>query len=60
VHWKTGNTQHLIGAFALRDLGKTSEARALEESLRSSGLSRSNGDQDFVLMADVVSVGPNE
>jgi hypothetical protein len=88
VHRTTGNPQHLIGAFALRDLGNTSEAlellvqwaarepdnpaarwsllvfkkerrsaRALEDSLRSSLLNRSNGDQDFVLMADVVSMG---
>ena len=83
-HRSTGNTQHLVGAFALRDLGRKSEAtdllekwvarepgspaarwslllfegkyrnaRKLEESLRSSLLNRSNGDQDFVLMADV-------
>ncbi|HEX7572276.1 MAG TPA: DUF5107 domain-containing protein [Bacteroidota bacterium] len=88
LHRTVGNTQHLIGAFALRDLGRTSDAlellrqwttrepespggrwslmvfqkekskaRALEESLRSSTLSRSNGDQDFVLMTDVVSMG---
>jgi hypothetical protein len=88
VHRDAGNTQHLIGACALRDLGKNTEgrtllkqwnarepenpgarwslmvfqkergkARALEEGLRSSSLSRSNGDQDFVLMADVVRMG---
>lgn len=88
VHMHAENTQHLIGAFALRDLGKNSDAlellrnwtrrqpenpgarwslmvfqkekmkaRAFEESLRSSTLSRSNGDQDFVLMADVVRMG---
>lgn len=34
-----------------------SKARALEDSLRSSMLSKSNGDQDFVLMADVVRMG---
>jgi tetratricopeptide (TPR) repeat protein len=85
AHRNTGNTQHLIGAFALCDLGKSTEAldllkewiarepenpgarwslmvfqkerskaQVLEESLRSSLLNRSNGDQDFVLMADVV------
>jgi hypothetical protein len=90
-HQNTGNVQHLIGAYALRDLGKESEARevvelwnarepanpearwslmvlkkemsaaqALEESLRSSVLNRSNGDQDFVLIADVVRTGLNE
>ena len=89
-HMNTGNTQQLIGALALRDLGKTTEAsgllnqwrgrepenpgarwslmifnketrkaRALEDTLRSSLLNRSNGDQDFVLMADVVSMGLN-
>ncbi len=88
VHWKTGNTQQLIGAFALRDLGRDSEARellkqwterepqnpgarwslmvfqkersrsrALEKGLRSSVLSRSTGDQDFVLIADLAGVG---
>ena len=90
-HWNTPNTQHLIGAFALRDLGRNSEAlellrqwtarepgnpgarwslmvfqkerskaRMLEESLRSSILSRSSGDQDFVLMADVVGMVPGK
>jgi tetratricopeptide (TPR) repeat protein len=80
-----GNIQDLIGAFALRALGRTSEAlrilgewkakdpagpeprwalmifrgeargaRALEESLRPTLLNRSTGDQDFVLVADVV------
>ena len=78
------NVQQLIGAFALRDLGKASEATSLlrawaarepgnqgarwallvfqhrpheglEKSLRPSVLNRSTGDQDFVLMADVVS-----
>jgi tetratricopeptide (TPR) repeat protein len=88
VHINAENTQQLIGAFALRDLGRVSEAlkmleqwsahepenpgarwslmvfqkkmskaRALEESLGLSTLSRSNGDQDFVLMADVVRMG---
>ena len=88
LHRNAENTQELIGAFALSDLGKTSEGRALlekwkarepgspgarwalmvfqkewvkaaalEESVRSSILSRSNGDQDFVLMADVVRMG---
>ena len=88
AHRNQGNTQHLIGAFALRDLGKNTggltlleqwnardpgnpgarwslmvfqkesgRARALEEGLRSSTLNRSNGEQDFVLMADVVRMG---
>jgi len=37
-----------------------SAAQALEESLRSSVLNRSNGDQDFVLIADVVRMGPSK
>ncbi|HMK37859.1 MAG TPA: tetratricopeptide repeat protein, partial [Bacteroidota bacterium] len=84
AHRGTGNTQHLIGAYALRELGRKAEAldllqrwaarepgsagarwsllmfqgklrdaRNLEETLRPSLLNRSNGDQDFVLMADV-------
>ena len=88
MHQNAWNVQHLIGAYALRDLGKESEAlellerwtarapanpevqwslmvlkkeksaaRALEDRLRSSVLSRSNGDQDFVLMADIVRMG---
>jgi hypothetical protein len=91
AHQSTGNVQHLIGAYALRDLGKETEAlealelwaarepanpearwslmvlkkeksaaQALEESLRSSVLNRSNGDQDFVLIADVVRMGPSK
>jgi tetratricopeptide (TPR) repeat protein len=88
AHKRAENTQQLIGAFALRDLGRNSDAlellrkwtrrqpenpgarwslmvfqkekikaRAFEESLRQSTLSRSNGDQDFVLMADIVRMG---
>ena len=88
VHMHAENTLHLIGAFALRDLGRNADARellrnwtrrqpgnpgarwsrmvfqkekmrarAFEESLRASTLSRSDGDQDFVLMADAVRMG---
>ncbi len=88
-HGTAGNAQQLIGALALRDLGRASEgvallrewrarepgsqaarwsllvmqnrrgdARALEERLRSSILNRSTGDQDFVLVADVLRMLP--
>jgi hypothetical protein len=86
-HRENGSAQHLMGALALRRLGRRQEARAfvdawlkrnptnaaaqwsalvfdgkqarareLEQTLREGMLHRSTGDQDFVIVVDVVNM----